>query len=112
MTGTNTGSLPMPVVPGYTVYIPPTGKEHRAGPEAVSITFEEDSLRVQRLTVGYVIDRNEGTNGGYGALFGLLHSMGAPGWLLKAVSSNIELLLSINVALGKLDSDFPVARKE
>ena len=45
-------------------------------------------------------------------MFGLWHSMGAPKWLLKWVSDNIELLLAVNVALGKLDSNFPVARKE
>jgi len=80
-TGTNTG----PIRLGNFVQVPPTGGEVEGAPEVNSVLLDENK-KVKLFTVGYNVDRDAGTSGGVGALFGLLNSCGIPmppGWLFK-----------------------------
>eukprot|EP00931_Biecheleriopsis_adriatica_P086199 TRINITY_DN60910_c0_g1_i1.p1 TRINITY_DN60910_c0_g1~~TRINITY_DN60910_c0_g1_i1.p1 ORF type:complete len:253 (-),score=35.69 TRINITY_DN60910_c0_g1_i1:170-928(-) len=80
-TGTNTG----PIRLGNFVELPPTGAEINGAPEVNSIMLDEHG-RVKLFTVGYNVDRDAGTSGGAGALFGLLNGCGIPmppGWLFS-----------------------------
>ena len=54
-----------------------TGKKIQGAPECCSYTFD-DNLLVTSFTGGYVMDRRVGNTGGMGALFGILHAIGAP----------------------------------
>lgn len=54
-----------------------TGIWVRAGPQALSLTFDHEGL-VTKLTTGYVYDRDIGNCGGMGALFGILWAIGKP----------------------------------
>lgn len=53
------------------------GKVIQGAPECCSYTFN-DELKVTSFTGGYVMDRRVGNTGGMGALFGILHAIGAP----------------------------------
>ena len=53
------------------------GKVIQGAPECCSYTFN-DELKVTSFTGGYVIARRVGNTGGMGALFGILHAIGAP----------------------------------
>jgi len=68
--GTNTGPLP-PFAPEAT------GKKLVNPPQVCSLTFAPSGL-VTRYTIGYVVDRNVGTTGGLGGLYGVLYAIGRP----------------------------------
>ena len=71
-SGTHSGDLKFA---GKT--FPGTGKVIQGAPECCSYTFD-DKLLVTSFTGGYVMDRRVGNTGGMGALFGILHAIGAP----------------------------------
>lgn len=54
----------------------PTYLGLRGGPEAVSVTFDEDD-KIKTFTAGYVTDAREGKTGMAGAMFAILTSIGA-----------------------------------
>ena len=68
--GTNTGPLP-PFAPQAT------GKQLVNPPQVCSLTFDKSGL-VTRYTIGYVVDRQVGTTGGLGGLYGVLYAIGRP----------------------------------
>ena len=68
--GTNTGPLP-PFAPQAT------GKQLVNPPQVCSLTFDKAGL-VTRYTIGYVVDRQVGTTGGLGGLYGVLYAIGRP----------------------------------
>lgn len=49
----------------------------QGAPEICSYTFDADG-RCTAFTGGYVADRRVGNTGGLGAVFGILHALGAP----------------------------------
>ncbi|KAJ1467853.1 hypothetical protein T484DRAFT_1645032 [Baffinella frigidus] len=68
--GTNTGPL-LPFAPQAT------NKKLVNPPQACSLTFDETGL-VTKYTIGYVMDRDVGTTGGLGGLYGVLYAIGKP----------------------------------
>ena len=68
--GTNTGPLP-PFAPVAT------GKKLVNPPQVCSLTFDRSGL-VTKYTIGYVVDRDVGTTGGLGGLYGVLYAIGRP----------------------------------
>merc|ERR1712203_1119851 len=66
-TGTNTG-------PVFGV-LPASGKRHEGPPQTNSLTFNEVG-EVTKFTIGYVMDKEIGTSGGLGGIFGVLYSIG------------------------------------
>ena len=68
--GTNTGPLP-PFAPQAT------GRQLVNPPQVCSLTFDRAGL-VTRYTIGYVVDRQVGTTGGLGGLYGVLYAIGRP----------------------------------
>ena len=68
--GTNTGPLPpfAPQATNRTLVNPP---------QACSLTFDQNGL-VTKYTIGYVMDRDVGTTGGLGGLYGVLYAIGKP----------------------------------
>ena len=68
--GTNTGPLP-PFAPT------PTNKRLVNPPQVCSLTFDRRGL-VTKYTIGYVVDRDVGTTGGLGGLYGVLYAIGRP----------------------------------
>merc|ERR1719401_1194855 len=65
--GTNTG----PVAGG----LPPTGRSFESPPQSQSLTFNEAG-EVTKMTIGYVMDKEVGTTGGLGGIFGILYAIG------------------------------------
>lgn len=53
----------------------PTGKKLELPPQSYAVTFTE-SGKVAELTVGYVIDRQQGNTGGLGGAFAYLYGVG------------------------------------
>lgn len=113
VTGTHQNPIPLKIAPGVTYDIPPTGRQIRGGPEIFSAVFDKD-MKVKLLTVGYCADKDQGTNGGFGAAFGLLHGIGVDASLLRFVHDNIRSFLAVNRALADIDPTIPcaVARDE
>lgn len=72
VSGTHTGPLNV-----GTSVIPATGKQMRVGPQAVSVTFDDDD-RVSRMTGGYIADVRDGSTGDAGAMFAVMRSVGLP----------------------------------
>mmetsp|Transcript_93166 Transcript_93166/g.164789 ORF Transcript_93166/g.164789 Transcript_93166/m.164789 type:complete len:209 (+) Transcript_93166:268-894(+) len=66
--GTNTGPL-KPFAPE------PTNIKVVNPPQACSLTFNEQGLAT-KYTIGYVMDKEVGTTGGLGGIYGLLHGIG------------------------------------
>lgn len=58
--------------------IKPTGKKIEEPPQALSLTFDMESGKVKKLTVGHVIDVSEGNTGGLGGVFGIFYRVGSP----------------------------------
>jgi len=65
--GTNTG----PVFGA----LPATGKRYEAPPQSQSLTFNEFG-EVTKMTIGYVMDKEVGTTGGLGGIYGILYGIG------------------------------------
>eukprot|EP00931_Biecheleriopsis_adriatica_P060354 TRINITY_DN36239_c0_g1_i1.p1 TRINITY_DN36239_c0_g1~~TRINITY_DN36239_c0_g1_i1.p1 ORF type:complete len:326 (+),score=36.31 TRINITY_DN36239_c0_g1_i1:69-1046(+) len=65
--GTNTG----PVFGA----LPATGKYYEAPPQSQSLTFNEFG-EISKMTIGYVMDKELGTTGGLGGIFGILYGIG------------------------------------
>lgn len=63
MTGTLAGGLP------------PTGRSYEGPPQMSSLTFNTAG-EVTKMTIGYVIDKEVGTSGGLGGIFGILYAIG------------------------------------
>lgn len=66
-TGTNTG----PVFGS----LPASGKRYEGPPQTSSLTFNKVG-EVTKMTIGYVMDKEVGTTGGLGGIYGLLYSIG------------------------------------
>lgn len=110
-TGTHKGAVPLRYLP----WAPPfmfeaTGAKVEGGPEMFSVTWDREG-RVKLLTVGYAVS-TEGTNGGFGAAFGLLYACGVDKSILKLVQDNIETVLTVNQLAGRLDPTMPLARAQ
>lgn len=58
--------------------VKPTGKKIESPPEAISLTFDMDSGKVKKMTVGHVMDVSEGNTGGLGGVFGIFYRVGSP----------------------------------
>lgn len=109
VTGTHLNSIPLRFLPwAPPIQFKATGAKVRGGPEAFSVTWDRNN-KVKFLTVGYAVSQ-EGTNGGFGAAFGLLHACGVEKGLLKLVHDNIEPVLAVNQFAGRLDDTMPLAR--
>ena len=54
-----------------------TGKKVESPPQAMSMTFNEEG-KVTQITVGYVMDKNIGNQGGLGGIFGIFYAIGFP----------------------------------
>jgi hypothetical protein len=80
----------------------PEPKQVLGAPEICSYTFNADG-KCTSFTGGYVADRRVGNTGGLGAVFGILHALGAPvpkpGTLGFAVAS---LVRKVTTALAGL----------
>jgi hypothetical protein len=74
VSGTHTGDLNL-----HSTVVTPTGKRMIVGPQANSITFDEQG-KVKYLPSGYVTDYHdsEGQTGEYGLVFAILKSIGVP----------------------------------
>jgi len=72
VTGTHTGALDL-----GDAKIPPSGKQMRVGPQAVSVTFDDDD-KVVRMTGGYIADVRDGETGDAGAMFAVMRAVGVP----------------------------------
>ena len=72
VTGTHTGALDL-----GDAKIPPSGKRMRVGPQAVSVTFDDDD-KVVRMTGGYIADVRDGETGDAGAMFAVMRAVGVP----------------------------------
>ena len=72
VTGTHTGPLNM-----GSAAVPATGKSMVVGPQAVSVTFNDDD-KVVRYTGGYIADVRDGQTGDAGAMFAVMRAVGAP----------------------------------
>lgn len=57
--------------------LPPNGGKYRSGPEGISVTFNAQGQCV-KLTVGVLMDPEEGDTGGLGGVFGVLFAVGTP----------------------------------
>ncbi len=57
--------------------LPPNGGKYRSGPEGISVTFNGQGQCV-KLTVGVLMDPEEGDTGGLGGVFGVLFAVGTP----------------------------------
>ena len=53
----------------------PTGNVLDVGPQAVSVTFDEEGL-VSRYTGGYIVDRRQGSTGEFGGYFAVTKTVG------------------------------------
>lgn len=76
--------------PPYT----PTGNALDVGPQAVSVTFDENG-RVSRYTGGYIVDRNEGSTGMNGGFFAIMKTVGGftPGRRVGKILNAVGALL-------------------
>jgi len=72
MTGTHTGTWPLPSPVGP---IKPTGRKMKSAPEMFSAGWTPEG-KLRYLTVGYTGDFRMGTSCGYGGVFGLLCGVG------------------------------------
>ncbi len=100
-SGTHTGDLKFA---GKT-YVG-EGKVIQGAPECCSYTFN-DKLLVTSFTGGYVMDRRVGNTGGMGALFGILHAIGAPVPRPGSLMWNIlSLINKIRVGIAALFAKF------
>lgn len=106
VTGTHKGAIPIPLAPGVPYSFPATGSVIAGGPEMLSVVWDRE-MRVKMLTVGYVISP-EGTNGGFGAAFGLLYGCGVDARLLRAVHDNIGVALTVSKLFNRVDPSFPL----
>lgn len=57
--------------------LPPNGNKYRSGPEGISVTFNSQGQCV-KLTVGVLMDPDDGDTGGLGGVFGVLFAVGTP----------------------------------
>lgn len=65
--GTNTGKV--------FGSLPATGRSYVSPPQAQSLTFNEKG-EVTKMTIGYVMDKEVGTTGGLGGIYGILYGIG------------------------------------
>ena len=72
VTGTHTADLDV-----GSAKVPATGKSMIIGPQAVSVTFDEED-KVSRLTGGYICDVRDGETKDAGAMFAVMRSIGVP----------------------------------
>merc|ERR1712113_74357 len=54
-----------------------TNKTVESSPQALSMIFNEEG-KVEKLTVGYIMDREIGNQGGLGGIFGIFYAIGFP----------------------------------
>mmetsp|Transcript_11765 Transcript_11765/g.33181 ORF Transcript_11765/g.33181 Transcript_11765/m.33181 type:complete len:262 (+) Transcript_11765:2556-3341(+) len=89
-----------------------TGKVIQGAPECCSYTFNSE-LKVTSFTGGYVMDRRVGNTGGMGALFGILHAIGAPVPRPGSLMWNIlSLVNKIRVGIAAIFAKFTPAPAE
>ena len=78
-------------------------------PQALSMSFDEAG-KVTRLTVGYVMDKNIGNQGGLGGIFGIFYAIGFPlpfpecrpwrkSWQMRLFNSGNPVLQALMFAL-------------
>jgi len=96
--GTHTGDLDL-----GSAKVPPTNNKMVVGPQAVSVTFD-DNNKVVRLTGGYIADVRDGPTGREGAMFAVMKSVGVP-----TPDPNGRLVKVLNW-LGAKRKDYPKAR--
>jgi hypothetical protein len=98
VTGTHTGALDL-----GDAKIPPSGKQMRVGPQAVSVTFDDDD-KVVRMTGGYIADVRDGETGDAGAMFAVMRAVGVP--IPRAGGKLVKVLNWI----GAKRKDYPKGR--
>lgn len=108
-SGTATGSLNFF---GKKIAVKEPPAVVQGAPEICSYTFAPDG-RCTAFTGGYVADRRVGNTGGLGAVFGILHALGAPvpkpGSLGFAIAS---LVRKVTAVLGGLVSAVTGGKKK
>ena len=97
--GTNTGPFP-PFAPV------PTNKKVVNPPQVCSITFNEKGLAT-KYTIGYVVDRDVGTTGGLGGLYGIAYAIGRPLPFPEALPWQKSWQYAAFQNLGSLVSNLP-----
>lgn len=96
--GEHTGTLNV-----GSAQIPATGKHMVVGPQAVSVTFD-DQDKVNRMTGGYICDVRDGETGDAGAMFAVMRSVGVP------TPSPTGRLVKLLNWLGAKRVDYPKGR--
>lgn len=83
----------------------PSNKTVVLPPQMYSFLFDQDGL-IQELTVGYPVDRRQGTTGGLGGMFGVFYGIGQalpfPEGKPYQLSRRFRLFTSLGRIVGKL----------